>query len=80
MVQIQPEQWPSIPLTGLPGVMGMVQGEDGQGFLLVGQFNREGLAEGDLPAALGRISVMRLMVTTKSPNWVILSEVKQRTA
>ncbi|KAL8576437.1 hypothetical protein ACOMHN_049004 [Nucella lapillus] len=73
-VQVMPEEWPTRPLLGLPPLQGSVE-EAGPGFILVGQFNANGLAEGDLPFTLGVISALRIHVSSKSPNWVIFSEV-----
>ena len=74
-VQVHPEVLPQTPPTGLPALQGSMDAP-APGFLIVGQFNDDGLAEGRLPAALGNINVVRLQVGAKSPNWVILSEVR----
>ncbi|XP_076467718.1 alpha-1,3-mannosyl-glycoprotein 4-beta-N-acetylglucosaminyltransferase A-like isoform X2 [Babylonia areolata] len=73
-VQVQPELWPSGPVAGLPILQDSVEGL-APGFLIVGHFNSNGLAEGVLPPSLARVAVVRIQVITKSPNWVIFSEV-----
>lgn len=45
------------------------------GFLIIGNFNAMGLAEGVLDNRIGKLRKMRLNVHTKSEFWVILSEV-----
>ena len=67
--------WPRYPPQGLPTLAGSVEAP-APGFLIVGQFNENGLAEGELPPTLGKVNVVRLQVGAKSPNWVILSEVR----
>jgi len=44
------------------------------GFFVVGSFNGDGVAEGDLSPFWGPIEAMRLSIQTSSENWVILSE------
>ena len=74
-MQVHPEVWPRYPPQGLPTLAGSVEAP-APGFLIVGQFNENGLAEGELPPTLGKVNVVRLQVGAKSPNWVILSEVR----
>lgn len=45
------------------------------GFLIVGGFNADGIAEGVLDAKIERIKEIRLHVHSDSENWAILSEV-----
>ncbi|KAK7097964.1 hypothetical protein V1264_004865 [Littorina saxatilis] len=73
-IQVHPETMPTAPVMNLPALTGSIDAP-APGFFLVGQFNAEGLAEGDIPAALGKINVVRIHVTTKSHNWVIISEI-----
>lgn len=45
------------------------------GFVVVGRFDSQGLAEGNVDLSLGKVSAVRLKVHSESENWVILSEV-----
>ena len=45
------------------------------GFVILGQFDSNGLAEGAIDPDWGQISHVRLSVHTTSDNWVILSEI-----
>jgi len=44
-------------------------------FVKVGQFDEEGMGNGDIPSDVGLVKKIRLKVEKESPNWVILSEV-----
>jgi len=46
------------------------------GFVIVGEFDSNGLAEGAIDPDWGQISHVRLSVHTTSDNWVILSEIQ----
>ncbi|XP_067003248.1 alpha-1,3-mannosyl-glycoprotein 4-beta-N-acetylglucosaminyltransferase B isoform X2 [Anabrus simplex] len=45
------------------------------GYIVVGQFNSMGIAEGSVDPKLGPVRVLRLNVHSESDNWAILSEV-----
>lgn len=45
------------------------------GFLIVGNFNEFGIAEGTIESKIGKVKEIRLHVHTDSENWAILSEV-----
>ncbi|XP_014215110.1 alpha-1,3-mannosyl-glycoprotein 4-beta-N-acetylglucosaminyltransferase B [Copidosoma floridanum] len=46
------------------------------GYIITGKFDSFGIANGTVDKTLGKISVLRLTVHSKSANWVILSEIK----
>ena len=45
------------------------------GFVAIGRFNGNGLAQGEVPEGIGPVKAIRLHVHDKSNAWVILSEV-----
>lgn len=45
------------------------------GFLIIGNFNSFGLAEGTVDPKIGKVKEIRLHVHSDSENWAILSEV-----
>lgn len=45
------------------------------GFLIIGNFNAMGYAEGVVDSRIGKLREIRLNVHTKSEYWIILSEV-----
>ncbi|CAN2388832.1 MGAT4 family member D [Pristimantis euphronides] len=47
---------------------------DEDGFIQIGKF-QNGIAEGEIGSALGKIKAMRLKIHTKSPVWALLSEI-----
>lgn len=69
-VEVQPDVWPDVSSLGLPSMP-----EPSEGFIVVGQFDSEGLAQGALPQNLGSVSVVRLHTRDLNSNWVILSEI-----
>ncbi|KAK7474533.1 hypothetical protein BaRGS_00034227 [Batillaria attramentaria] len=73
-VEIHPEVWPDVASLALPAIDSKLMAEPSEGFLVVGQFDSEGLAQGVLPEGIGKISIVRLRVHTRNSNWVILSE------
>lgn len=54
--------------------------KNNDGFYVVGHFNENGVAEGDLDVEkLGKIKELRLLVSKSHENWAILSEIFLRT-
>lgn len=47
------------------------------GYLIIGNFNAFGMAEGSVDSRIGKLRELRLHVHTESENWVILSEVRR---
>lgn len=75
-VEVNPETWPDdVTSIELPAIDKTISLEMSEGFLVVGQFDSDGLAQGDLPPQLGRINIMRVHVHVQNGNWVILSEI-----
>lgn len=77
-VEVHPEHYPENNIVGLPLLeLKESVNQPSEGFLTVGQFDGEGLAQGTVPPAIGPVDVVRLHVHVQNPNWVILSEVSQ---
>ncbi|CAL4119809.1 unnamed protein product, partial [Meganyctiphanes norvegica] len=49
-------------------------------FIVVGEFDDMGVAEGDIDVSLGEIQCLRLNVHSESDNWAILSEIHVKEA
>ncbi|XP_025088478.1 alpha-1,3-mannosyl-glycoprotein 4-beta-N-acetylglucosaminyltransferase B-like [Pomacea canaliculata] len=75
-VEVHPEHYPEDNIVGLPLLeLKESVNQPSEGFLTVGQFDGEGLAQGTVPPAIGPVDVVRLHVHVQNPNWVILSEI-----
>lgn len=51
----------------------------GDGFVIVGRFDSNGLAEADIDPDWGPVSRFRFSIHTSSENWAILSEMHLKT-
>lgn len=51
--------------------------ETSEGFIPIGRFNEDGLAQGEIPDGVGAIRTLRIHVHEDSDSWVILSEVSK---
>ena len=74
-IEILPEN-PHIDLTSL----NLQRSSDGNGYVIVGFFDENGVAEGNINARIvGLIKELRIVVGKSHENWAILSEMYLRT-
>ncbi|XP_035793734.1 alpha-1,3-mannosyl-glycoprotein 4-beta-N-acetylglucosaminyltransferase B-like isoform X2 [Anopheles albimanus] len=64
-----------LPIDGLTGAPIVSYNVTKDGFLVVGSFNNNGIAEGTIDSKIGKLKEIRLHVYSDSQNWVILREI-----